>query len=271
MPPDASTVAPGGRAVAADAGPDPRRDPSRIGLVDVHREFVSHADNAPFLLLLAGIVVGLLATGPRAADLAWLAFGLLLFIPQEYATHVLLLHRKPARSERAYRWQYRLHHGHHDHPKRHDLMYMPLWLTLPMMAANVALFVLLTPEPRAFWAAFGGATFGYLAFEWSHLLCHVPYVPRSRLWRHVRTQHLLHHHADETRGFAVAPWSLFMDTLMRTRAERGACVRSPHCRHLGLPADHPWIAAARQHFADRSSGDLTASRLWLRGTREAQR
>lgn len=238
----------------------------RVTLADVHREFLRHPDHWPFLGLVAAIALGLAATGPVPADLAWAALGLFVFLPQEYFTHVHLLHLRPPRSRRLYLWLYRLHHGHHDHPRRHDLMYMPLWLTLPMMAANVALFIALTPDARAFWAAFGGAIAGYMVFEWSHLVCHVPYVPKSRIWRHVRTQHLLHHHADERRGFAVAPWSLWLDALCGTRALRGPSARAVQCRHLGLPAGHPWIAEARARFASRSSGDLGASRLWLRGT-----
>jgi hypothetical protein len=78
---------------------------------------------------------------------------------------------------------------------------------------------------------------------------------------------MLHHFADERRGYAVAPWSLFMDRLLGTQAEPGP--RSPSCRFLGLDANHPWLAHARQCFANRSSGDHTCSRLWLRaGSKE---
>jgi hypothetical protein len=246
------------------AAPTAAERGGRVTMLDVHREFVAHAGNWPFLALAIGIAGGLLITGAQWADAAWLAFGLLLFVPQEYFTHVWLLHRRLPRTQRGYEWMYRLHYGHHDHPRRHDLMYMPMWLTLPMMGGNLLLFWLLTPDTRAFWAAFGGATLGYLVFEWSHLLCHVPFVPKSRLWRHVRSQHLLHHFADEKRGFSVAPWSLFMDTLMRTQLQRGAGPRSSSCRYLGLEAGHPWIAQARERFAAHSSGDATASRLWQR-------
>jgi len=240
------------------------RDRRRASLMEVHLEFVSHPDNWIFLGLALGIAAGLLFSGPEPRDLLWLGLGWLVFIPQEYFTHVHLLHTPIPRTRRLYTWLYRMHYGHHDHPRRHDLMYMPLWLTLPMMLGNVLLLWALTPTLRAFWAAFGGALLGYLVFEWSHLLCHVPYVPRSRLWRHIRTQHMLHHFSNEKSDYAVAPWSLFMDRLMRTRAQREAVVRSPSCRYLGLDADHPWVAHARTHFAKCSSGDQTCSRLWLR-------
>jgi len=242
----------------------PAHERRRATLADVYTEFAAHPDNWLFIGLALAVAAGLVATGAQAADLLWLALGVAVFIPQEYFTHVHLLHRAVPASRRAYLCFYRLHYGHHDHPRRHDLMYMPLWLTLPMMAANLGLLWLLTPHLRAFWAAFGGALLGYLVFEWTHLLCHVPYVPTTRLWRHVRSLHLLHHFADEKKGYAVAPWALFMDGLMGTRVQREAGVRSPHSRLLGLDAHHPWLAEARRLNAHRSNGSATASRLWLR-------
>lgn len=249
---DLHTVAP-----AATSNPG-----GRIGLADIHLEFVSHRDNLIFFALTLALAGGLLVTGPLPADLLWLGLGWLVFVPQEYWTHVLVLHAPMPRSQRVYTWLYRLHYGHHDHPRRHDLMYMPLWLTLPMLLINAALFWAITPDPRAFSGAFCGALVGYLVFEWSHLLCHVPYVPRSAVWRRARTLHMLHHFADEKRGYAVAPWSLFMDRVLGTQPGHG--VKSPSSRFLGLHADHPWVAYARQQFANRSSGDHTCSRLWLR-------
>jgi hypothetical protein len=229
----------------------------------VHAEFASHTDNWVFIAPVLAIAVGLLLTGPAWSDILWLAAGVLVFIPQEYFTHVHVLHARLPGSQRAYRWMYRLHYGHHDLPRRHDLMYMPLWLTLPMLAANVALLWMLTPHARAFWASFGGALIGYIVFEWSHLLCHVPFVPRNRIWRHVRTQHLLHHHASEKHGYAVAPWTLWMDHMLGTAAPREVTARSSSSRTLGLPAMHPWLAEERAFHARSSNGSRSASRLWL--------
>jgi len=247
-----------------DAKPAPEQ-PRRASLLQVQIEFLSHADNWVFIAPAVAIVVGLLASQPGWSDLLWLGLGVLLFIPQEYFTHVHVLHAPLPAKLRPYLWMYRLHYGHHDHPRRNDLMYMPLWLTLPMLAANVALFWLITPDQRAFFAAFGGALLGYIVFEWSHLMCHVPYVPTGRLCKHVRSQHLLHHFADEQRAYSVAPWSLGMDRMMGTRNDPKR--RSATCRHLGLPADHPWLDIARQRFAGNSNGDAGASRLWQRISR----
>jgi hypothetical protein len=204
----------------------------------------------------------LLATGPAPRDLAWLVLGWIVFVPQEYFTHVYILHCPLPRSRRLYFWLYRLHYGHHDFPKRDDLMYMPLWLTIPMMFGNVLLLWLITPDWRAQAAAFCGTVTAYLVFEWAHLLCHVPYVPKSARWRDARRQHLLHHFYDEKQWFAVTPGMEMMDRLMGSHPEREQLARSPSCRLLGLDAADPWVEQARARFASRSTGSVSCSRLW---------
>jgi hypothetical protein len=140
---------------------------------------------------------------------------------------------------------------------------MPLWLSLPMTLANLGLFWLITPEWRAFLASFCGALTAYIAFEWSHLLCHVPYIPCSTAWRRARSRHLLHHFRNENYWYSVAPLSLCMDKLMRSDGKRGATGRTDTWRYLGLPANHDWVVRARARYASHSSGDLACSRLWL--------
>jgi len=236
---------------------------ARIGLDSVAVEFLRHADNWLFVAPCAAIAFWLVWSGLVPADAAWFVGGWLIFIPQEYFTHVYVLHAKPPKNEMLYMFWYRLHYGHHDFPKRHDLMYMPLWLSLPMTFANMAFLWAVTPDPRSFLASFCGALFGYIMFEWSHLLCHVPYTPKSGVGRHMRTQHLRHHFFNEKFWYAVTPSTMFMDRLLRSAGKPGELERSEDCRYLGLPSGHEWIGKARTRFAARSSGDLSRSRLWL--------
>jgi hypothetical protein len=247
-----------------------RRTDRKVELADVLVEFLRHWDNWVFIGPCVTIAVGLVAFGPRLADLGWFSLGWLLFIPQEYFTHVHILHMRIPRTERGYSWLYRLHYGHHDFPNRHDLMYMPLWLSLPMTLANMALLRLLTPDWLAFLASFCGALTAYIAFEYSHLLCHVPYIPESALWRHVRRRHLLHHFRNEDHWYSVAPLSICMDKLMRSDGKRAHTRRTDTWRYVGLPANHAWIVRARERFAGHSSGDLARSRLWLRQAEAAE-
>ncbi len=231
--------------------------PKQAKLSDVGLEFLRHRDHWLFVALSFGLLVGLVVTGPNYWDLVWWLAGWLFFLPQEYLTHVYVLHCPLPKSERLYSWLYRLHYGHHDAPKRHDLMYMPLWLTLPMMVLNLVLIWLLTPHLRAFAAAYGGALVGYLIFEWSHLLSHVPYTPKTELWRQAKRAHMLHHHFNEARWFMVTP----MWDMNRSRLKTP---RSNSCKCLGLDENHPWIASARTRFLAKSSGNATCSRLWIK-------
>jgi hypothetical protein len=247
----------------------PRAD---IGLGRVLREFFSHFDNALYSLLLLVVLAITLADGPRASDLVWFALGWLVFLPQEWLTHVYVLHWICPKRPLLYRWMYRLHYGHHDLPNRHDLMYMPMWLTLPMTVANYAAFCWLLPDLHAAHMAFAGALAGYLLFEGSHLLCHVP-MPVRGVWQRVRARHLAHHFVDEQRCYSVSPPAQWIDRLTGRRtvgeAEPGSLQgpRSPLCRTLVPGLDLRWRDEARQHFAPRSSGDLHRSRTWLVGRR----
>lgn len=272
-----SAAPPGRRAsgpqrVASDAG-DSAAAAGQVVSMDFSallREFFSHIDNALLgaLLLLA---VGVSAfEGLQLVDALWFALGWLVFLPQEWLTHVHILHWRCPLREAVYRHMYRLHYGHHDLPNRHDLMYMPLWLTLPMTLANGLVFFAVLPNAQSARLAFAGALLGYLVFEISHLLCHVP-MPVSGIWARVRSRHLAHHFVDEQRCFAVSPPAQWIDRLTGHRAvgegdaltpARGTS-RSALCRTLLPGLDDAWRLRARAHFAHRSSGDVHRSRAWL--------
>ncbi len=238
----------------------------RVTLGEALGEFLSHLDNWLFIvppLLMGG---ALLVLDPQPVYLLWFVAGWLIFLPQEYLTHVLILHHRPLQNRFAYRQQYRLHLGHHDFPRRLDLMYMPRWLTLPMTAINAVLLYLVTDSTGQWLAALSGTFVGYVVFEWSHMLCHVPYVPSSQWLRRMRRRHLWHHYRDETRWFAVSLPCAPLDELLRSggQPDGGANERS---RYLGVAPDDPRLLAAREHFAGCSSGSPDCSRIWL-GNRE---
>lgn len=234
-------------------------------LSDAAIEFLRHRDNLLFFVPCVTLVLVGVVTGLAISDVFWFAIGWLIFLPQEWLTHVYILHwRGGSRNERLYRWMYRLHYGHHDFPRRDDLMYMPLWLTLPMTVFNLALYFLIAPDTRTALAAFAGGLAGYLLFEWSHLLCHVPYSPRTALFKRIRERHLAHHILNEQRWFSVSPPAQFIDRLMRTSGNHQGEPNSTTARFLVPNLDRDWLSRARAALASRSSGDATQSRLWVR-------
>lgn len=236
-----------------------------VSLRDVAREFLRHRDNALFVAPCAALILLGAVTGIRPADVLWFAIGWLIFLPQEWLTHFYILHWPGAAwSETYYRWMYRLHYGHHDFPRRDDLMYMPPWLTLPMTAFNLALYFAIAPDTRAALAAFAGGLAGYLAFEWSHLLCHVPYTPKTAWVKKICERHAAHHFVTEHRWFSVSPPAVFIDRLMRTGGARADATSSGSSRFLLADLDQHWLERARAAFAHRTTGDATQSGLWTR-------
>ena len=59
-----------------------------------------------------------------------LAIGWGCYLVQEYIAHVWIFHMKAPKNRTFYRLLYRLHMGHHDDPKRLDILITPLWLSL---------------------------------------------------------------------------------------------------------------------------------------------
>jgi hypothetical protein len=232
-------------------------------------DYARHSSVLVFLVPAMLLPLWLDFHAPRFGTLLWFLAGWAVFIPQEYLTHRFILHYPPPRNPWLYRQLYRLHYGHHDLPQRSDLMYMPLWLILPMLAGNLVLLNAITPGTNALLAALEGLFCGYLLFEWTHLFCHLPHVPKTRLGQLIKKRHTLHHFRDEQAWFSVSAPVLFMDYLAGTAPEQ--IKTSGTSRHFGLEADDPRLLESRAYFADWTSGDLTCSRIWLEymKTREA--
>lgn len=226
-------------------------------------DYVRHPSTYLFLIPVIVMVALLLWQGVVVEAGIWFLLGWIFFLPQEYLTHVYILHFPPPRSGWLYRQMYRLHYGHHDLPLRSDLMYMPLWLVLPMLALNLGLFGLLAPDTYAMLALVAGLMSGYLLYEWSHLFCHLPYIPKTRLGQRIKRRHALHHFRNERTLFAVSAPAIFIDYLAGTASIEGAAIGGAD-RYLGVAADDPRLLDSRTRLAAQSSGDLTYSKVWLR-------
>lgn len=225
--------------------------------------FVRHKDNVLFIIPMVGIFSWLVYTGLELRDCLLFLLGWLIFLPQEYFTHVFVLHIGAPKNAVLYRWAYRMHYGHHDLPKRDDLMYIPLWLTVPMTLLNLLVLYYIMPDERSMLAAFSGELFGYLLFEWSHLFCHLPYIPKTKIGKLIKKQHLWHHFHNEKYWYSVSAPALFLDNIFRTQSNIRSVDRSNTSDYLGVSSNDTRLISARDYFACRSSGDLENSRLWL--------
>jgi hypothetical protein len=232
------------------------------GVIEVLRYYLGHGGVLLYLIPNLFLVTWLLVVR-NPSHFAWWLVGFLAFLPQEYLTHRYLLHFNPPRNRLAYRFLYRAHYGHHEFPRRIDLMWIPVWLTAPLVIVNVALFAPIAGTAGHTLAVLSGLFTGYLLFEWCHLLCHVPLRLRSRLVIVMRRRHLLHHYRNEHFWFAVQQACWPFDAAGHTGPATRAVPRSGTSFSLGVQGSDPRVEAARKFFAPRSTGTIERSEIWL--------
>lgn len=206
--------------------------PTELGTREALRLFFGQPCNVVLLLLaLAWGAAGAWIAGPAglAAWAAWTVVGVLTWPLQEYVTHRWILHAKPLPWGWAQRMQRRLHYDHHVDPKRLDLLFAPLWFTIPAPFLYAALYMLVLPAPAALGLLFGNmATMVF--YEWIHFVSHVPYTPRSAYFRRLKAMHTRHHYKNEHYWFGVT--EDMMDRVFRTHPEPAAVPTSPTVRAL---------------------------------------
>jgi hypothetical protein len=229
-------------------------------------DYIRHSGIYVFLIPVTIIVPVVIWQGPFLEAAAWFLAGWAVFLPQEYLTHLYVLHFPPPENGWFYRQMYRLHYGHHDLPSRSDLMYMPLWLVLPMLMLNLLIFQFLTPNTHALLSMVGGLIAGYLFYEWTHLFCHLPYQPKTRLGQFVKRRHALHHFRNENVLYSVSAPAIFLDYLAGTAQVGDAAVGGAD-RYLGVDENDPRLLESRRLLAAQSTGDLHHSKVWLRHLR----
>jgi len=232
------------------------------GLTAVLRCYVAHPGILLYLVPNA-LLVTWLVVNRNLVHFGWFAAGFIGFLPQEYLTHRYILHFKAPANKLAYRFLYRAHYGHHEFPKRIDLMWIPVWLTVPLLVVNVALFAPIARTPANTLASLSGLFTGYLLFEWCHLLCHVPLRLSSRFVSSMRARHLWHHYRNEHYWYSVQQVAWPFDAVSQTS---GAPLKVPPSNtsfSLGIEKSDPRVEAARQSFAAKSTGTMERSEIWL--------
>jgi dihydroceramide fatty acyl 2-hydroxylase len=155
----------------------------------------------PAIVLLARHAVFELGT---LATLAWAAGGYVFWTLTEYWMHRIVFHFEPEDGIGA-RLHWIIHGVHHDHPNDPLRLVMPPSVSVPLAFMFYGLFVLVIGG--AYTPAFAaGFLAGYLGYDMTHYHLH-HHVPKSRIGRRLREQHMRHHFQDDTRGFGVrAPW-----------------------------------------------------------------
>ncbi len=130
----------------------------------------------------------------------------------EYGLHRLVFHFD-AQSEKGRNLVYKMHLSHHANPKTLDDLFTSLRLSLPIALCYCSLAWALTRSWQATVYLFIGLTAGYFSYEFLHYQAHHR-APRLRMFRYLRTYHLLHHH--QTSGLRFGVTSPVFDYLFGT-------------------------------------------------------
>lgn len=134
----------------------------------------------------------------------------------EYWLHRLVFHWQP---DNAFgrRMHFIIHGIHHDHPNDKLRLVMPPAVSIPLATLFLAAFVLLFGTPAAF-PLFAGLIAGYLVYDYTHYYVH-HFVPRSKLGKRLREQHMRHHFQDHRFGYGVSSpvWDAVFGTLPKKR------------------------------------------------------
>jgi sterol desaturase/sphingolipid hydroxylase (fatty acid hydroxylase superfamily) len=127
--------------------------------------------------------------------------GLVGWTLTEYLVHRFVFHLRPSTPRRR-RLQFVLHGVHHAAPDDPTRLLFPPLPALIGHAVCFGLFRLVLGGP-AVEPFFAGFLVGYLVYDYLHLAIHRSTLP-TRWGRHLRRQHMLHHHATPEARWGVS-------------------------------------------------------------------
>jgi dihydroceramide fatty acyl 2-hydroxylase len=172
-----------------------------------------------YVPVIAALVVFAARDGLGALEIVLLvAAGFALWTLSEYWLHRKIFHWDPDHPI-GHRLHFIIHGVHHDHPNDRMRLVMPPGASIPLAALFFGLFWLVFGLPTAL-PLFAGFLIGYLMYDYTHYYLH-HVVPRSKLGKRLREQHMRHHFQDHRYGFGVSSplWDAVFRTLPRTRRD----------------------------------------------------
>jgi dihydroceramide fatty acyl 2-hydroxylase len=186
-------------------------------------DFFSRIHPAVPALIYGPAIVALIVLGAReglgALEIVLLVLaGLVLWTLSEYWLHRKVFHWDPDHPI-GHRLHFIIHGVHHDHPNDRMRLVMPPGASIPLAALFFGLFWLIFGLPTAL-PLFAGFLIGYLMYDYTHYYLH-HVVPKSKLGKRLREQHMRHHFQDHRYGFGVSSplWDAVFRTLPRTRRD----------------------------------------------------
>jgi sterol desaturase/sphingolipid hydroxylase (fatty acid hydroxylase superfamily) len=167
-------------------------------------------------VVVIGIALGIDRGYGALESIGLIALGLLIWTLTEYWLHRLVFHWEPDHPIGS-RLHFVMHGVHHDHPNDPLRLVMPPALSIPLAALFFLLFGLIFGTP-AVYPLFAGFIAGYLAYDYTHYYVHHR-VPKTKVGKKLREQHMRHHFQDHRYGFGVSSplWDGVFGTLSSRR------------------------------------------------------
>jgi 4-hydroxysphinganine ceramide fatty acyl 2-hydroxylase len=189
--------------------------------------FFRHGSNA---VLVAGIAIVAVAFAVKALSFSWMGalIGALVFFTSEYTTHRFLFHAKPSKIGWLLVLQHRLHYDHHIDPPKLDLLFLPVWFTVPVTVLYFFVYFAITRNTGLAASLMFGSLVALTYYEWVHYVAHIPFNPKTPFGKYIKKYHLWHHYKNEHLWYGVTNPS--MDLVMGTyknvdQVERSTSVR----------------------------------------------
>ncbi len=182
--------------------------------------FFSRVHPAIPALIFVPVIVAVEWLGADRGYAAWQLLllslaGIGIWTLTEYWLHRLVFHWEP---DNAFgrRMHFIIHGVHHDHPNDRMRLVMPPSVSIPLAALFFLAFRLIFGD--AAFPIFGGFILGYLVYDYTHYYVHHA-VPKTKLGKQLREQHMRHHFQDHRFGYGVSSpvWDVVFQTLPRKR------------------------------------------------------
>ncbi len=167
-------------------------------------EYFTHIHPATPLVVFipAASYILYLASGTLSTPslILYLFLGLVLWTLFEYSLHRWAFHYQPT-SKLGKKMHFWVHGIHHDYPRDHTRLVMPLLVSVPL--ATMFYFVYSSLFGMPGYALFAGFIYGYVCYDSIHYAAH-HFPMRSGVAKWIKEYHLRHHYNDEHTAYGVS-------------------------------------------------------------------
>ncbi|ASN07199.1 sterol desaturase family protein [Virgibacillus necropolis] len=195
-----------------------------------YKEFVTFPDVFVMLVLFVPFMIYTVLHMLQFNTWIALVIGMETYATSEYIVHRFLFHMKTPKNAFLLKTIKRLHFDHHVDPKDLNLLFLPLWFSLPNFFIGAAVFYLITGNLQLTIAFLAGLIAYFLYYEWKHYIAHKPIQPRTKLGRNTKRAHLWHHFKNENYWFGVTHTSV--DKTFGTYRDQKQVNKSETARNL---------------------------------------